>query len=259
MNLIPIIIPFYKEAEKLKKCISAINAQLYQPTEIFIRDNTDDNILFTAAINEGLKKYSFNPDVKYLLILNQDCYLRTDTLTSLVECLDKNPRCGIACSIQVDQSNQVTWGGSYDAFPAGVHKMDPLNSYTQDFDTYWANGACMLLRHEMVKEIGLLDENMKFICSDSDYSFTARSRGWSVMVVAKSIAEHSLSSSGSVGSEAISSRKKLDVIYFAKKWLTGELYNELSCEGGTLSRLRIKSIIDNLKSTPRPNSSTLFL
>ena len=46
--MIPIIIPAYKNAEQLAKCIKHLSIQ-GPSTEIFIRDNGDDNIFFTAA------------------------------------------------------------------------------------------------------------------------------------------------------------------------------------------------------------------
>ena len=82
MKTIPILIPHFRAEEKLKKCIAHIEAQNYHPVEIFVRDNSDDNILFTAAINEGLYKYAFRDDVDYVLVLNQDAYLGADTLIS---------------------------------------------------------------------------------------------------------------------------------------------------------------------------------
>lgn len=108
-------------------------------------------------------------------------------------------------------------GGSFEAFPFGRHQSLPLGAYTDDFDTYWANGACMLLRVKMIREIGFLDKNMRFICSDSDYSFTARSRGWKVRVVHQAHVYHSAGSSGSGTSTFINKIKNQDAIYFAKK------------------------------------------
>ncbi|HDY88249.1 MAG TPA: hypothetical protein ENH82_09075 [bacterium] len=54
--MIPVIIPAYKNKDQLEKCITYLNNQTV-PVEIFVRDNSDDNIYFTAAVNEGLRKY----------------------------------------------------------------------------------------------------------------------------------------------------------------------------------------------------------
>lgn len=248
MKTIPVIIPHYRAEQKLKRCLSALEKQSYKPLDIFVRDNSIDNILFTAAINEGLEKYITDQDIDYILILNQDAYVENETINYLVQSMEADKTCGIACPIQISElDGSVFWGGSLEAFPFGRHQRDPLSAYTKDFDTYWANGACMLLRTKMIREIGLLDKNMRFICSDSDYSFTARARGWKVRVVHRAHVCHSSGSSGDA-SDFINSIKNEDAIYFANKWLTGDLLRDLSFEGDRLTRMRVQTAVQNLKN-----------
>jgi len=57
---------------------------------------------------------------------------------------------------------------------------------------------------------------MRFICSDSGYSFTARSRGWDVHIVPTVRAEHSISGSGKSAEYDINVIKVKDVIYFMR-------------------------------------------
>ena len=248
MKKIPIIIPYYKAENELKKCLSALESQSYKPIEIFVRDNSIDNILFTAAINEGLKKYSCQKEIDYIFILNQDAYVQEGTIEYLVKCMEGNPECGIACPIQISASgNAVYWGGSLEAFPFGRHRCDPLESYKSDFETYWANGAAMLLRTEMIREIGLWDKNMKFIASDADYSFTARSRGWKVMVAYEARVYHSGGSASLAANHYINQIKIKDTVYFIKKWLTNDLFKSLSFEGKNLTRMTIQVAIENLE------------
>lgn len=245
MNKIPIIIPHFKSHEKLAICLQSIKQQSYVNVEVFIRDNNEDNILFTAAINEGLKKFSCDQSIKHILILNQDCYLQVDTINFLIETFNKNPKCGIACPIQIDEKRNVFWSGSYEAFPLGRHQQNPLATFTQDFSTYWANGACMLLSTDLIREIGFLDKNMRFICSDADYSFTARARDWDVVVSHRALVEHSIGESSTKTNEWLNAIKCNDIVYFANKWLTGDLYRSLSFEGESLTRLKIKSAVES--------------
>lgn len=249
MSLVPVIIPFYKAQDKLDKCIQHIRESTFRDTEIFVRDNSDDNILFTAAVNEGLKKFAYRDDVKYMLIQNQDAYLAPNAIERLVAFMDGMPTCGIASPLQVAADGQtVTWGGSLDAFPFGIHHCEALIYYQTSLETFWANGASMLVRAELVREIGLLDRNMRFICSDVDFSFSARARGWRVAIVPSAIVEHSLS--GSVGGAQnleLALIKEQDALYFAQKWLNGGLFRSLSFEGKRLSRLDIQRGIDQFE------------
>lgn len=233
---VQIVIPYFKAKEKLDRCLENIRDSEYKDFDIYIRDNSLDNILFTAAVNEGIRDGLRSASKRYFLILNQDCYISPTALTTLVNAMDSNPEAGIISPIQTNENNQLTWAGSLDAFPNGKHQtiIDP-KSDGAPYETFWANGACMMLRRELVEDIGLLDRNMKFICSDSDYSFTARARGWKVLVCPAATVEHSLQSSAGRGSNpAIELQKLLDVMYFCDKWLTGDLFRKLSFEGNSL-------------------------
>ena len=179
---VPIIIPFYKEHDKLRKCLAHLERQTHPGIEVFVRDNSEDNIHFTAAVNEGLRRFMCDPAVTYVGILNQDAYLDSRAIAVLIDFLERTPQAGLACPLQHDEAGQVTWGGALQSFPFGRHRCDPIDFYQQPSETHWANGAAAVVRTEVVRQVGLLDANMKFICSDVDFSLSARARGWPVPV-----------------------------------------------------------------------------
>jgi GT2 family glycosyltransferase len=246
MNRIPIIIPFYRDHQNLERCLEYARAQTYPNIEIFVRDNTHDNIYFTAAVNEGLQKFAYDPAIRYAVILNQDAFLHPDAIRILAEFLDRNPRCAIAAPLQLTPQGRVSWGGSLNAFPVGIHRCDPLENYRQPMETHWANGAALMVRLEAVREVGLWDRNLRFICSDVDFSFSCRARGWNVQVVPAARCEHMLNASAG-GDSDIELIKLKDAIYFARKWISGDLYRTLSFEGPSLMRLGVRQEIDRLQ------------
>lgn len=227
---VPVVIPFYRRQDQLNRCIAALKAQTW-PVEIFVRDNTVDNIYFTAAVNEGLARF-LDKAVDYLLVLNQDMYLAPDAVERMVTFMERHPRCGIGAPLQLDATDPQTviWAGGFEAFPAGRHQTGRLDDFTQDEPILWANGACMMLRKAMVREIGLLDEKMVFIGSDSDYSFTARSRGWEIWRIAAARGVHEHGASGAITDLKMEAVKMDDLIHFGGKWLTGGRYRELAHE-----------------------------
>jgi GT2 family glycosyltransferase len=249
LPLVGIVIPYFRAPEKLQACLAAIQAQEGVQTEVYVRDNSENNILFTRAVNEGLMQFCFSGRHDYVLVLNQDAYLRPSCLSKLVQSMQLLPKVGIACPIQLSSDNQPSWTGSLDAFPAGIHARSSLHPLPSPSPTYWANGACMLLRSAMVREIGVLDKNMRFICSDSDYSFTARSRGWEVLVVPSAQVEHSLDSSGTLGSDWLVQVKLQDVQHFIHKWLNGNLYRQLAFEGPTLTPEFVQNHLNQVVQT----------
>lgn len=249
MNLktVGVVIPHYKAPEALQITIAHLQKQRGVQTEIFVRDNSEDNILFTRAVNEGLRKFAYSGDYDYVLVLNQDANLHEECLQQLVQTMDRNPQAGICAPIALSPDKSVNWAGSAEAFPWGRHVGYNLTQLPkQPFETYWINGACMLLRTAMLREVGLLDENMKFICTDADISFTARSRGWKCLVVPSAFVEHELGGSASTTNTWLNKIKLEDQIYFARKWLTGDVYRSLAMEGSKLDSVFVDQ---HLKST----------
>lgn len=251
---IPVIVPYFRAPEALLKNRQCLSNQSDLITiELFIRDNSDDNILFTKAVNEGLKSFLFHEKCNYILVLNQDAFMQNNCLIEMIKVMDDNPSIGICTPISIDNNWKINWAGGADAYPFGVHLTSKIELLPQNpYFTHWANGACMLLRTSMIREIGLLDENMQFICSDSDYSFTARSRGWDIAVAPKAFVEHTYGGSSRSGNEWLENIKLQDQLYFAKKWLSGDLYRSLAVEGDKLSTEFVKHCIsstENLLST----------
>ena len=249
IKTVPVVIPYYKAPEKIERCLAALAEQEDVTTEVFVRDNSNDNILYTKAVNEGLRKYCYSDAYDHVLVLTQDAYLQPDCLAKLVAAMEYDPQCGIVAPVQVNSQGGISWFGSLQAFPWGVHRLDGRIGLPVPINTYWANGACMLLRTAMVREIGLLDENMLFIASDSDYSMTARSRGWHVMVAPNAVIEHSLDASGGASSAPnpfINKTKLKDVLYFAKKWANGDLFREISYAPEELTPEAIAKAVENL-------------
>ncbi len=247
MRKIPVVIPFFREHEKLERCLAHLRAQTYANVDVFVRDNTHDNIYFTAAVNEGLKRYCYDPEIDQVVVLNQDAYLAPDALARLDEHLHTHPRCGIACPVQKATDGRVSWAGSLQAFPSGRHRTDAPVPGTAPFETPWANGAAFMVRTEVVREIGLLDKNMKFICSDADFSFSARARGWTVDVVPDALCEHSLSTSAGRPNLELSLVMINDILHFGRKWLSGDLYKGLALEGPSLTRTGVRLEMEKLE------------
>ena len=78
----------------------------------------------------------------------------------------------------------------------------------------WINFASVMLRREMIWHIGLLDENMFLLFSDSDYCYWARYRGWEVWYTPKSKVLHRLGAA----SKSVSEWHQKDKAAFMDKW-----------------------------------------
>ena len=232
---IPAIIPAYRAPEMLARCLDHLAVQS-RPTTPLIIDNNQENRLYTRAINLGLKQ-SLAGGSPYYLLLNQDMMLRPTAVAEMVRLMESDHRIGIVMPLHLDADDprQVTCGGTEAAFPLGQHYLGSIDAFTEDRELPWANGAALLLRKEMVQAIGLLDESMRFLCSDVDYSFTARARGWKVWLSVKAQGFHKPNASVATDASPLELVKCDDIIALADKWLTGNLYRRLATEGATLT------------------------
>jgi GT2 family glycosyltransferase len=245
-KIVPVVIPYFNAPEALSSTIKRVEALIGVKTKLFIRDNTVDNILFTRAVNEGLRKFTFSSEYDYILVLNHDALLHPESLKQMIAAMNADLRIGICAPVALSKDKSVNWAGSTHAFPWGRHMTCNLTELPpHPFETYWVNGACMLLRSEMIREIGLLDENMKFICSDSDYSFTARARGWKCVVVQDAFIDHEPHGSADMVTPWLNKIKLEDQLFFAKKWVSADLYRHLSYEGKNLNHDFIQTEIRN--------------
>ena len=71
----------------------------------------------------------------------------------------------------------------------------------------------MMLRRAMLDKIGLLDDTMRHVYSDSDICYVARSRGYDVWYEPRSRVLHKLGSS-----KTVTEWHQKDMIAFMKKW-----------------------------------------
>ncbi|MBU8871378.1 MAG: glycosyltransferase [Gemmatimonadales bacterium] len=240
--MLQVVVPLYGDYEEKYAPVKAALAEMGCAI-IEVVDEIGEG--FTKTVNRGLKKAikmkwaeemhsapdDYSPWVNYVWVLNQDAVPLPGSDTALIERMEQSPKCGIAASMQVHPEDEdfITYGGSGAVIP-GVHFTGHI-SEGQHLDPkmmQWANGASMLLRVEMLEEIGLLDENLTNLASDSDLSFRARWAGWQVWYEPKSRVKHTLNFSANPP-DAFKLSAHMDVMRFQGKY-QGELWHELSKE-----------------------------
>jgi len=246
---VPIIIPFYKNRKQLDKCLEHLRNQTCS-VQVYIHDNTEQNIYFTRAINIGLRYFlAQTPTEPYVIILNQDMYLESQAVEEMVAFMDATPECGVGMPLQLshEDPNEVIFGGGVAAYPIGTAGCGPRKEFQKNMQIRWASACCWIMRTRMMREIGLLDENMQLVGSDSDYCFTARSRGFQIWNIAKSAGIHEGGVSKAFGSPELQARKVLDMDYYARKWITGELYELLAHPDVPSTREELIADIENIR------------
>ena len=133
---------------------------------------------FTKTVNEGIRQTT-DEDV---CILNDDVRgFQYGWLATLQAGLYSKPRFGIAGP-----------GGKSATAPArgGRPGMAGLEAYRQL--PFW----CVLLRRQMINEVGILDKRFIHYCSDNEYCARARRKNWNCVWVRSVFLKHDHHGSG---------------------------------------------------------------
>ena len=164
------------------------------------------NLGFTGGNNVILRPALQSRDApQYVLLLNADTIVRPNAFRALVDFMDERPKVGIAVSRLEDPDG--TPQCSAFRFPTHLSEFEgnlrlglvsrllhrwvvapPISSHACETD--WAAGASLMIRREVLLDIGLLDEGFFTYYEDVDFCFNARRAGWSVWYVPVSRVVH---------------------------------------------------------------------
>ncbi|MDD5457603.1 MAG: glycosyltransferase [Candidatus Margulisbacteria bacterium] len=225
---VKVVIPHFGDDKLLNSCLSALSGtEELQQEDIIIINNNIKNIYFTAAVNEGVKK-ALDQGAEYIWIINNDTQPESDYLYHSLRRFEQSPNAGIVGGKNLDMNNpdKIFWGGSV----GSKHKMGFVSKNDLNEPTLepWATFSSVVIKAEVFKEAGLLDPNLRILCSDADFCMRARTFGFEVWYEPRSVILHKIGISGR-GTENMNLLKIMqeDAEYQRKKWHCGDLHNEL--------------------------------
>lgn len=207
-----IVIVSYKDEEDLKRCIASVEEHCHD-YNLIIEDNNVDNRGFSKGTNDGIKKGS----APFCWLLNSDAVVLPGAQEGLLYRFSQGKQIGIVGSMQLDYDNRdlIRHAGTIRAFPAGQHKGGYLSmghGQVPEKNT-WVNFASVMIRREMMDKIGMLDESMFLLYSDSDFCYMARKNGYEVWYEPTSRVLHKLNVS-----KGVTEWHKKDMERFMNKW-----------------------------------------
>jgi len=208
----------YNSLEPLKICLSSLISSFgsnknYEITIIdngskdgviqFLEDSfptiklikNSNNLGYTKAMNQGLKVSKGD----YLVQLNPDVYVNEGTFQTLKCWMDDHPDAGICIPKVLNQDGSfqrqcrrgfarplevVSYFLKLDRlFP----KNKKLGNYVKTYlpedeiaEVDAVSGSCMMIRKEVIQDIGFLDERYFAYQEDTDFCFRAKNAGWKV-------------------------------------------------------------------------------
>jgi N-acetylglucosaminyl-diphospho-decaprenol L-rhamnosyltransferase len=150
---------------------------------------------YAYANNQGLRCFH----ARYYLLLNPDTVLPPDALRRMLEFLDNHPEVGIAGPklVMADGELDMACRRSFPTPENSFYKLFGLSRFfpnSERFGRYNLTyldpdqvaevdsvvGAFMMVRREVVEEVGCLDEQYFMYAEDLDWALRAKRAGWKV-------------------------------------------------------------------------------
>lgn len=152
------------------------------------------NLGFTGGNNVILRPAMQAEDPpQYFLLLNADTVVRPGAFKALLDFMDAHPKVGIA-GCRLEQPDGFTQRSAFNfQSPAsefeGTIRLGLVTRLlkkwmvappprNETFVADWVSGACMMIRREVFRDVGLLDEGYYTYCDDCDFCLSARKKGW---------------------------------------------------------------------------------
>lgn len=162
---------------------------------------------FSAGNNSGIKHLlkKFSDTFDYMMLLNPDTIVQSNAISNLSAFLSKNPKAGIVGSQLTDETNSFV--DTAKMFPNIINELDSaarigfLSSMLKRWSITlpifekahlcdWVSGAAMMIRMEVIKEVGLLDEGFFLYFEEVDYCRRVKNNGWEIWLEPNSIISH---------------------------------------------------------------------
>ncbi len=210
MKKLTISIVNYNAGEHLINCLNSLEKIKDElDFDVFVVDNASSD----GSIEEAKKKFpqfsyilnkknlgfgkTHNIVLKkakttYLLTLNPDCEVFSETLSFLIDYMDKNPDVGV-CSPRVEKPDGSLDKASHRGFPTPFAsflyyflKNDRLYHMTnKDMNSIHevdsVVGAFMLIRKSVLEKVGYFDEDFFLYGEDIDLCYRVKKAGFKVM------------------------------------------------------------------------------
>ncbi|MHB8887109.1 MAG: glycosyltransferase family 2 protein [Methylovirgula sp.] len=199
------------------------------------------NIGFGRANNQAL------PHVRgrYVLLLNTDAFLSSETLSKTVAFMDARPQCGVlgvklvgrdgapqpCCRYFPTPWNVFLSSTGLDRFFPGTRLIDDMSwDHAAERECDWVPGCFYLIRREVTERIGLFDPRYFLYYEEIDHCRAVRQAGWSVIYYPFAEVVHIGGESAASEGELTSAGRQIsrlqiesEMLYFRKHYGVGGL------------------------------------
>ncbi|MGD0845164.1 MAG: glycosyltransferase family 2 protein [Geobacteraceae bacterium] len=186
---------------------------------------TGRNLGFAGGNNIGIRR-ALETGADYIWLLNNDTVVDRCALSALVEVAEQDRTVGMAGSkvLCFDVPGRIWYAGGliddhapYRCSHRGVSEED-VGQYDDPSETGYVTGCSLLVRRNVIEQIGQLDEGMFLYFEDTDWGVRARKAGWRLIYAPRSLVLHKVSvSMGGMDSPRMFYYLARNLLYFIRK------------------------------------------
>ena len=210
-----------KSQDLLRECLKSISENTRLSWEVIVVDNgsndgvsemlaqeypavrfiqNDSNLGYTRPMNQALQL----GQGRFLMQLNPDTQILPDALELMIAFMEEHPEIGVigpkvlnrdrTLQKSCRRGESTPWAvityflGLSRLFPSsqlfGKYQLNYLDE-DETCPVAGVAGSCMLIRRELIEQIGYLDERFFAYQEDADFCFQARKAGWQVFYYPK--------------------------------------------------------------------------
>ena len=154
------------------------------------------NLGFAGGCNQGIE-IALKNNADYILLLNNDTLVEKSFLAPLVDLSQKHNSItgGLIQYGEPDKKRIWSYGGNltFGAVPGHLHLLDSTmkpESLDKNLKTDWIPGCLMLIPSDIIRKIGLIDEDYFAYVEDVDFCLRAKNAGFPSYVSSQSVIFH---------------------------------------------------------------------
>lgn len=205
----------FQSGKFLLKCVGSVLKTDSLPLEIIVVDNasTDEsvrmvetqfrkvkiirnvkNLGFAGGNNVGIR-YALKNNADYIFLLNPDATIETNTISNLLETMEKGGQSGIV-GPKICSPDGKIWscGGKVDIkrFTAGLIGFGEKDraQYNNKKEADFISGTAMFIAREVFEKIGFLTEDYFLYYEDVDFCMRAKKSGFKLYFSPHSVVYH---------------------------------------------------------------------
>lgn len=199
------------------ECVESCLKVTYSNYEILIVDNgsTDESVAeltarfpqvkmlclpenryYAGGNNAGIR-YALDTGADYVMLLNNDTVVHPNFLNPLVAAMEEDPTLAAVGGTLYHDKNFSTiqnTGGfielkTGEVFTLGDGEID-VRQFSEKREVDFICGAAILIKCQVIKDIGILDETLMLYGEESDWCLRARKKGYKILFVPHSKVFH---------------------------------------------------------------------